>query len=174
MVQAGDVDAVSMRAIAKAVGVTPPAIYAHFADKDELFQAICDSRFGQLNEALAEMDEYDDPLEGLRAGGHAYIRFGLEHPEAYRFLMVTNSEVTNEPSDDPTQGELAFFRLVSKVTECIDAGHLRAMDPLEAAVVLWAHVHGLTMLLIAHKGLDLPENIIETLLETTIYGLAPR
>lgn len=177
MVQAGDVDAVSMRAIANAVGVTPPAIYAHFADKDELFQAICDRRFGQLNEALNAMDEFDDPVEGLHAGGRAYIRFGLDHPEAYRFLMATKTEEDYSETlttDEPTQGDIAFMALVNKVAQCIEAGAIRRMDPLEGALILWSQVHGLTMLMITQPNFEWPEDLIDKLLDASMYGLVPR
>ena len=42
MIEAGSADAVSIRAIADAVGVTPPSIYLHFPDKDSLILAVCE------------------------------------------------------------------------------------------------------------------------------------
>jgi len=48
LLERGSEEAVSMRAIADAVGVTPPSIYLHFADKEELFVAVCDARFDEL------------------------------------------------------------------------------------------------------------------------------
>src|SRR5581483_12470957 len=47
LIERGSEDAVSIRAIADAVGVTPPSIYMHFADKDELFMAVCEARFDE-------------------------------------------------------------------------------------------------------------------------------
>lgn len=177
MVEAGSVDAVSMRAIATAVGVTPPAIYAHFNDKDDLFEAICDRRFAQLNEALRVMEEIEDPLQGLMAGGRAYIRFGLDHPEAYRFLMATKTEddwADTWETTEPTQGDIAFMSLVNKVGQCVEAGALRQMDPLEGALILWAGVHGLVMLIITHPNYEWPADLTDKLLEAAMYGLAAR
>jgi AcrR family transcriptional regulator len=178
MLEAGDVDSVSMRAIAHEVGVSAPAIYIHFSDKDELFDAICDRSFRELNRIFQEaISQSDDPLERLRLCGKAYVRFGVENPEAYRFLMMNNSE-HNHPdalmSHDPSQGELAFQTLLGLVHRCIEAGAIRPMDTLEAGLILWANVHGLTSLLITNPKFEWATGLEDKLIETCIYGLAPR
>src|SRR6266571_1260433 len=74
LVETGDEEAVSIRAVADAVGVTPPSIYLHFADKNELMFAVCERQFERLDremEAAAAMS--DDPLESLRLRGKAYV-----------------------------------------------------------------------------------------------------
>src|SRR5271165_7129521 len=48
----GDVDAVSIRAIADAVGVSSPSIYLHFPDKTALLYAVCQERFEQLDQVM--------------------------------------------------------------------------------------------------------------------------
>src|SRR5918911_1285314 len=62
-------EAVSMRAIARAVGVTPPAVYLHFADKRELMFAVLEHVFADLARALAAADG-GDPLERV----HGLVR----------------------------------------------------------------------------------------------------
>lgn len=179
MVDAGDVESVSMRSIATSVGVTPPAIYMHFEDKDELFQAICDRRFEQLNAVFDEAisSAGDDPVDRLLRCGRAYIRFGVENPEAYRFMMLTKNAddfdhaVTTE---EPTQGDIAFLKLVSMIAACLEAGAIRPMDPLEASLILWSTVHGLTTLMITSPQYAWPPDIVDKALETSFLGLAPR
>ena len=75
LLETGDEEAVSIRAIAQAVGVTPPSIYLHFADKTELIYAICEELFRKLDDEMAAAAAgVDDPLEelhrrvGLREG----------------------------------------------------------------------------------------------------------
>lgn len=178
MVEAGDVESVSMRAIAEAVGVTPPAIYLHFSDKDQLFEAICEERFRLLNATFVEATSGGGTaIERLMRCGRAYVRFGIDHPEAYRFLMMTKSDddyADTFTTDQPSQGDMAFMFLVNLVTECIEAGDIRPMDPLEASLVIWSHVHGLTALMITEAKFEWPETVIDTLLETTMYGVCPR
>ncbi|GAB33025.1 putative TetR family transcriptional regulator [Gordonia otitidis NBRC 100426] len=77
--------AVSIRAVAERVGVTPPSIYLHFADKDALLEAVCARYFEQLDEKLAEASiGVDDPLERALQMGMAYVRFAVDTPVLYR------------------------------------------------------------------------------------------
>ena len=83
LLKTGDESAVSIRAIADAVGVTPPSIYLHFADKDELIYSVCQLQFRKLDEVVSETTAgVDDPLEQLRRRGQAYVRFGVGPPRA--------------------------------------------------------------------------------------------
>ena len=54
MLKTGEVKAVSIRAVAQRVGVTPPSIYLHFADKDALLDAVCARYFEQLDEQMQQ------------------------------------------------------------------------------------------------------------------------
>ena len=86
---AGDPEAVSIRAVARAVGVTPPAIYLHFADKTELIHQVCENHWDRLNADLrAAVGDVDDVMVWLETVGRAYIDWGLTHPEAYRILFM--------------------------------------------------------------------------------------
>ena len=74
LAERGDENAVSIRMIADAVGVTPPSIYLHFPDKDTLIEAVCEERFKAFDDALeaAAAAAPDDHLEAMRARGRAY------------------------------------------------------------------------------------------------------
>src|SRR5687768_1046397 len=90
LIRTGDQEAVSVRAIAEAVGVTPPSIYLHFADKAELIWSVCARHFAALDDAIeSAAATSDEPLEQLRLRGGAYVRFGLDHPEQYRILFMS-------------------------------------------------------------------------------------
>ncbi|HTJ75472.1 MAG TPA: TetR/AcrR family transcriptional regulator [Acidimicrobiales bacterium] len=179
LIQTGDQGAVSIRAIAEAAGVTPPSIYLHFADKDELLAAVCAVRFAELDRCMTEAAAaVDDPLEALRARGLAYVQFGLENPEHYRILFMTRpvAGAADNPVDlEHLPGLGAFGHLVEDVTRAMDAGALAAADPFLVATGLWTGVHGITSLLIARP--DFPWPPIETLLahivDVSARGLAP-
>lgn len=177
LLETGDESRVSMRAIAKAVGVTPPALYMHFEDKDSMIRAICDRRFREMNEVLrTARDSTDDPLEGLKRMGGAYIRFGTENPEPYRLLMMTKLEhddykVTPDP-EQLSEGDIAFGLLVEQVTRCIESGAFRPTDPLEASLVVWSSVHGLTALMITTpEDYGWPEGIADRVCDAILGGL---
>ncbi len=76
-------DAVSIRAVADAVGVTSPSIYLHFADKDALIEAVVADVFAELDAAMvAAGNAVELPLAKLRAYGLAYVKFAVAHPGA--------------------------------------------------------------------------------------------
>ncbi len=176
LILAGDEGAVSIRAIADAAGVTPPSIYLHFADKDELLMEACERRFADLDRFAQDAAEgSDDPLESLRLRGRAYIRFGLDHQQHYRLLMMTVHEKSLEELDwESSAGVKAFMNLVGAVQRCIDAGSLPAeIEAHDTALGLWATMHGITSLLIAFPNFEWGDRdqLIDHLLDVHIEGL---
>ena len=174
LIKTGDEEAVTIRAVAEAVGVTPPSVYLHFADKDELLFAICERHFAQLDrvteEAAAGSDEL---LESLALRGRAYIRFGIEHPEQYRILFMRRPSHTPENFQaDRLRDAAAFGHLVEHVSRCVQAGLIDG-DPLLVSLGLWAVVHGLTSLLISKPEFPWPDLdlIIDHVCRTAIRGL---
>jgi AcrR family transcriptional regulator len=179
LLETGDEEAVSIRAIAQAVGVTPPSIYLHFADKTELIYAICEELFRKLDDEMAAAAAgVDDPLEELRRRGRAYVRFGLENAEAYRVLFMHHPHEIPETVDPKELGDSAtFMHLVEVVQRCLDQGVLRPADPMRLAVGLWVLVHGLTSLLISLPGFpwpEEPEELADRLVADHLQGLLPR
>lgn len=80
---------VSMRSIAKQVGCTHGALYYHFNNKVELFDAIVKVDFAALNELLE--DTVQGPEEGrikLKSVFLHYIKFGLNNQRQYEFMFV--------------------------------------------------------------------------------------
>ena len=83
-------DGFSLREVARRAGVSPPAVYRHFADKDALLAAVaaeCWERIGAAMQAAVAAAP-DDALERFRATGIAYVTFAVEHPEHFRALAV--------------------------------------------------------------------------------------
>src|ERR1700744_2586227 len=73
LLASGDATALSIRAIATAVGVTPPSIYLHFADRNELVFEVCDRKWRELAASLdSAVAGWTDPLERIVQRGRAY------------------------------------------------------------------------------------------------------
>src|SRR3954452_15480765 len=89
LLETGHAKAVSIRSVAQRVGVTPPSIYLHFADKDALLDAVCARYFERLDEVMQRVAA-DQPsnIERLRAQGLAYVRFAMDTPELYRIATM--------------------------------------------------------------------------------------
>jgi AcrR family transcriptional regulator len=177
LIETGDERAVTIRAVADAVGVTAPSVYLHFADKDEMLFAVCERHFAELDRVTQEAAYGSkDPLESLALRGRAYVRFGVEHPEQYRILFMGRPSRTPEGFDLERLGDAAAFgHLLEHVSTCVEAGLIQG-DPLEVSMVLWAGVHGLTSLLISKPEFPWPEIdvIADRLCRSLVYGMAPR
>lgn len=178
LLETGSVQAVSVRAVADAVGVTPPSIYRHFADKAELIFEVCARHFAALEAYLVEACEgIDDPVERLVALGRAYIEFGLANPEPYRIMFMTRPDVAPELYQGRAmESSAALDHLVACVQACIDAGRLRPelTDPYRVALGLWARVHGLTSLRVSKPEMDWPddEEFLAEYADSCLRGIA--
>src|SRR3954470_21330140 len=83
--QTGDPEDVSIRAVAKAAGVSPTAAYRHFEDRDDLIVAACGANFDHFTEYLvARFGQVEDAFDRLLAAGEAYLSFATEDPGRYR------------------------------------------------------------------------------------------
>jgi AcrR family transcriptional regulator len=174
LVETGDEDAVTIRAVAREVGVTPPAIYLHFEDKNALLLAVCRKTFEALDDQIeAAAAGIGDPLEALRARGAAYVRFGRENPEHYRILFMTRPFDQDEVTPEEMTPD-AFQHHFEAVERARDAGALpSSTDPLLAAIYLWSGVHGITSLLIAKPKFPWPpiDELVDHVLSTLVHGL---
>ncbi|HVF74193.1 MAG TPA: TetR/AcrR family transcriptional regulator [Acidimicrobiales bacterium] len=169
--ETADADAVSVRAVADAVGVSPPSIYLHFADKDQLMLAVCEAQFHVFDEYVQrEAGAVEDPVERLIARGHAYVRFGMEHSAHYRVLFM--AETTAQPTPEFLAAS-GFGRLLDDVTECVESGRFRQADPLLLATGLWAVAHGVTALAIARPNFPYvgSEELLAHLVDVHVNGL---
>ena len=175
MIETGSAEAVSIREIANAVGVTPPSIYLHFPDKESLILAVCERHFETFDSVIEQAGRStDDPVESLRRRGRAYVRFGLENPEPYRILFMTRNESAQQRDVVVGAGARAFQHLVDAVQRCIDAGAFRPVDPVLAATGVWAAVHGVTSLLISLPGFPWPdvETLVDHVCDIQNFGLS--
>lgn len=157
LLKTGDESAVSIRAIADTVGVTPPSIYMHFPDKEALILAVCTDHFAKLSEASDRaVVGIDDPMARIEARGRAYITFGLENPEPYRVMFMTRWATGMRMSDEQLADTAAFDHLVADVNAAIAAGQMGGSDSFAIACGLWALVHGITSLIIAKPDFPWP------------------
>ncbi|MEU0029647.1 TetR/AcrR family transcriptional regulator [Streptomyces sp. NPDC006335] len=143
LLEEGGADALTIRAVATRAGVTPPAVYLHFASKTELVHATCLRVWSSLFLELEEVSRgVPDPVTALYETCVAYVAFGLRHPPQYRLVM--DGEAT-EASRQNADACFRYFR--DKVTACLDAG-VPVESTTETARLLCAGVHGAVCLLI--------------------------
>src|SRR5580692_7567399 len=90
LLELGDQDKLSVRAVTARAGVSPNALYLHFADKEELLSTVMTASYSELRSFLHAAVPHDaDPIEQLRAFGRAYLEFATQRPGIYRVLFMT-------------------------------------------------------------------------------------
>ncbi len=181
LIKTGSEEAVSIRAIADAVGVSVPSIYRHFADKRTLVFEVCERHFQRLDRTLEEATaSVDDPVEAMRLCGRAYVQFAIENPEHYRIMFMGRSEITPSRYDENfLMGASSFSVALRNAQACLDAGRLRPdlTDAFPIALVIWAVVHGVASLAVAKPSLPAPpvDERLEAVLDAVLHGiLRPR
>jgi AcrR family transcriptional regulator len=145
------VDAVTMREIAKRIGYSATSIYLHFADKEAVLRAICDTDFLALATQLKGILQIADPVERIHALGRGYAAFALTHPNHYR-LMFMAERTPCDPAESSLQQnnaeQDAYFQLKSVVSAAHATGYFRADFDLIAQTI-WAGMHGVCALQIS-------------------------
>ena len=152
----GSFDEVSIRAVAERAGVSTPAIYLHFADKEALVDAICELVFSELEVAMAStvasLGPDPEPLAELRALAESYARFALEHREEYRVVLM--SPPGHVVDTTYILDTVTHQRLVGAIQRCQEAGLFApSANPLVMSLALWSVVHGVVSLYIARPVL---------------------
>jgi AcrR family transcriptional regulator len=161
---------VSMRKIAQKIEYSPTTIYLYFKDKDDLLRQICEDTFSHLGNRLQSIeDTLGKTLDGLRHGLREYVDFGLEHPNQYEVTFMTPIKKYLDEEEYPFEGSMgqrAFGYLRSQVSSCMELGEMKNGDPDEISQAIWAGIHGVTALLIAHSGFPFVER--DRLIDRTI------
>jgi AcrR family transcriptional regulator len=167
---------VSMRKIADKIDYSPTTIYLYFKDKSELLHEVCEEAFTKLgDEIIRNQSLGQTPIEVLRLGMFAYVAFGLLNPHHYEVVFVTPKGTGHEAdySYNASMGKKAFELLSASVANCIAAGDIRGGDVETVSQTLWAGIHGVTSLLIAHEGFPFVdrETLVSSVIDTMIDGL---
>ncbi|HEY3810452.1 MAG TPA: TetR/AcrR family transcriptional regulator [Acidimicrobiales bacterium] len=179
LIETNDQAALSIRAIAAAVGVTPPSIYLHFADRNDLVFAVCERHAEKLDQAMADATEgIDDPWERIRRRGHAYLSWGLANPEHYRILMMSRPDATPDRLLDERLADTAgLVPAAEDVGAAMAQGQIAtAANPVEMTEILWMMIHGMVSLLISKPEFPFGsvDEVYERMFDLAYRGLAPR
>jgi AcrR family transcriptional regulator len=169
----GSDEALSLRAVARDVGVSAPSVYLHFPDKEALLLAVAADLFGELQRTLDEAAATAgaDPVAALLARAHAYVSWGLDHPGHYKVLYEGALLRRIADPGQPAFGRPALLALVSDLQRAAAAGALTlSEDPERTARLLWQAVHGVTSLRINKPGVawDDPKLDVEVLVRTVL------
>ncbi|MCV7280301.1 TetR/AcrR family transcriptional regulator [Mycolicibacterium flavescens] len=148
LLETGNAKDVSIRSVAQRVGVTPPSIYLHFADKDALLDAVCARYFEKLDEEMQSVAAVQpSTIEVLRAQGLAYVRFAMKTPQLYRIAAMGESRPGSDV--DVALNSSAFVHLRAAVEKLMAEGIYPPGDPTATALELMTVAHGVAAMLIS-------------------------
>lgn len=139
-------DALSLREIARNVGVSATAVYRHFPDKAALIGALCHVGDERLAEAFREaMNTAQPGLEAFNAMGRAYVRFALAHPSLFRLMMSFPQQPGSMGA--PSSQSRGMTMLVEALNNLAGAHGTSAENDIRR-LKAWSLVHGLAMLML--------------------------
>lgn len=145
--------ALSLRQLARHVGVSQAAPYHHFPDKNGLLAALAAEGFRRaastLRAATLKHPTLERRVRGLMAG---YVRFAQDSPELFRLMygpVIQNKNAYPELVDAASDG---FEALAERVQEMIDDFGLKELDTRLATVSLLGLNHGLAHLIVDDRG----------------------
>lgn len=140
-------EAVTMRRVATAVGITPMAIYRHYPGRSALLNALADEGFEELVARLAAKRFSGTIEERLMKMGEIYLDHALENPRLFELMFLKPREGARRYPRDFKAGRSPTANLmVEVVQEGMDAGHFRKDDAWEIGFEMGALSHGLIML----------------------------
>ena len=167
LLEQGGPSALSLREIARRVGVSAPSAYHHFASLDAIAVALAEEGFAELGRRL---DAAPTDAKGRLAPiGHAYIGFALDNPGLYRLMFGEGFRAASDASE-------AVRALRRRAYETVTVGlakRLPADKVQSAALFLWSLTHGLALLMIdgqVDPGND-PEATIDAVLRLAGSGI---
>jgi len=180
--QFGD-QGLTMRGIARKLGVSATALYQHFDSKATILQAIRLRGLKLINECLGPAFLLDNPLDRLRDQALRYLAFARENPWLYCLLLVEDETAWGMLTPEELQHVMRSTLLVRQaILEGMERGVLRPDLPVEeTATMLWTVLHGLALLILRgriseeHPAFPVAstDDLTAMLVESIIRGLAP-
>ena len=153
------VEKLSLRAVARDIGVSQTAPYRHFKDKTHLLVAIARQGFQMLESQKNLACNDSDPIDELIEGGIRYVNFAIANPERYKLMFGSKIENRCDFEDLMAAGLAAFSVIYDRVEMGIAGGILIKEDPQILAKSCWTTVHGISSLFIDGYFQDLGYNL---------------
>ncbi len=139
----------SLRALARAIGVSQTAPYRHFSDKSELLAAMATRGYRELLAALRRAGDAagDCPQQQLMAFAHAYVDYAANNPQLFKLMFGPSVQPTTK-YPDLREASRDTFQLVQDILQRgIDGGIFRSIDDTAyLANAAWSAIFGLATL----------------------------
>jgi AcrR family transcriptional regulator len=189
LLRQGGPEALTLRGVARAAGVSQAAPYRHFTDRKALVAAVADDGFRRLRLAMAQPEparpakrrskrpDSSRDGRGLRRLAIQYVRFAHAHPAEYRVMFGAEIMESGDYPELRTSSRAVFELLSGGIAELQKRGMIRKGDPDLIAIGAWAMMHGLVMLsldrqaTVAGRSLD---ELVAAVTDLLMHGMASR
>lgn len=137
------IDKLSIREIARDLGISKNAPYRHFKSKGELLAAIANFGFLKITKMMSSVaDEKNTCRENIYNMGFKYIEFSRQYPSIYQIMFkMTHTNEKYNPEYEKN-GKESFMVLFNQISTGIENGEFKGQDPIESALSVWAYIHG--------------------------------
>lgn len=145
-------DAVTMRQVAKAVGITPMAVYRHFADREGLLDELADAGFEELSECAANARLPADPERRLMKILDIFLDFALARPRLFELMFLKSRRGARQFPGDFRAGKSPTARFSAEALQAgMQQGVFRKGDVWEIVFATGAMLQGLVMLYVGGR-----------------------
>jgi AcrR family transcriptional regulator len=168
LLETGGEDGVSMRRVAAAVGITPMAIYHHFADRRALLNFVVDREFTKYSETFQALPRRGAYESQILTCMDTYIDYAFAHPRIFDYVFAQPRPGARRfPEDFRARRSPTLNPVADLLQKAMEAGYLKQDDVWELAMEFWAHTHGYISL---YRGgrIDLPEKEFRALVRRSI------
>src|SRR5215467_453684 len=143
----GGPETISIKALAKELGVSQPAPYRHFPDRDALLQAVTAEAFRQFNAIMRAAVDKPSKRSKLSRFAQAALEFGLKRNGIYRLMFASRTMACAAEKSELHIAARETLMLLIESFELPAVGLLRERHALQ----VWAALHGVISL--AEQGL---------------------
>ncbi len=168
----GGPEAINLSGLSKKLGVSQPAPYKHFADREALLAAVTTEAFKQFNAMLAELMSRPSKRSKLSRFARATLDFGLRRNGIYRLMFASRALARAPTGSELRNAAMETFGLTIEALEAPAIGVLRE----RYAFKVWAELHGVVMLadqgmFTGHAAHMTREELVEDMMEQTKLSL---
>jgi len=165
--------AVSLRAIAKKLGWSAPALYRYYDNKESLLAAIRAEGFVEMQQRLGGAAKAASTGRDAAAGAmRAYVQFAAEKPQLYQLMYELDQGTVADLPLVREERQKAFAEAIAIAERILEEAGATG-DANQMAHLMWIGVHGLTALNVASQ-LDLGqsyEDLIEPVVQMLMHGI---
>jgi AcrR family transcriptional regulator len=141
----GGIDSLSLRDVARRLGVSHQAPYKHFPSRDHILAEVVGRAYASFATYLEKRSRSDDPYTDLGNLGRSYLDYARKHPLHYQLMFGTPLPNSAEHPEMMVKAEHAFATLRETIARL---PHYTSQGDVDLdALFAWSAVHGLASIM---------------------------